>query len=123
MSVVDAVKRSEDERQAMQVAEDAREDSWKHKSFCEELFSGKFNSSDAVHLAKSEILDDDPNVEIASAFSLYLLGDSDNAEVRLRNLYTKRPNCTRTALAIAKILHSKGKFFEAAEIIDNISNK
>jgi len=43
VSVVDAVKRSEDERQAMQVAEDAREDSWKHKSFCEELFSGKFN--------------------------------------------------------------------------------
>lgn len=42
MSVVDAIKRSDQERQAMQVAEDAREEGWKHKSFCEELFAGNF---------------------------------------------------------------------------------
>ena len=43
MSIVDAGNRSEQERQAMEVAEEAREESWNHPSFCEELFAGNFN--------------------------------------------------------------------------------
>lgn len=43
MSIVDSGNRSEKERDAMQVAEDAREDSWKHPSFCEQLFAGNFD--------------------------------------------------------------------------------
>lgn len=43
MSIVDTGNRSEQERQAMQAAEEAREEHWQHPSFCEELFAGKFN--------------------------------------------------------------------------------
>lgn len=43
MSIVDTGNRSEQERQAMQVAEDAREEAWNHRSFSEELFAGSFN--------------------------------------------------------------------------------
>lgn len=43
MSIVDSGNRSEQERQAMQVAEDAREETWHHPSFLEEFFAGKFN--------------------------------------------------------------------------------
>jgi alkylation response protein AidB-like acyl-CoA dehydrogenase len=43
MSIVEAGNRSEQERQAMEVAEEAREESWNHPSFCEELFAGNFN--------------------------------------------------------------------------------
>lgn len=42
MSVVDAVKRNDQERQAMEVAEEAREAQWQHPSFCAELFAGNF---------------------------------------------------------------------------------
>lgn len=42
MSIVEAGKRSEQERQAMEVAEEAREEFWEHPSFCEELFAGNF---------------------------------------------------------------------------------
>ncbi|TVQ77919.1 MAG: DNA polymerase II [Bradymonadales bacterium] len=43
MSIVDSGNRSEKERDAMQVAEDAREELWDHPSFCEQLFAGNFN--------------------------------------------------------------------------------
>lgn len=43
MSIADSGNRNEQERQAMQVAEDAREETWKHPSFLEELFAGSFN--------------------------------------------------------------------------------
>lgn len=43
MSVVDAVKRGKEERDAMQVAEDSREETWVHPSFLSELFMGNFN--------------------------------------------------------------------------------
>jgi len=43
VSIVDSGNRSEKERDAMQVAEDAREEIWQHPSFCEQLFAGKFD--------------------------------------------------------------------------------
>jgi alkylation response protein AidB-like acyl-CoA dehydrogenase len=43
MSIVDSGNRSDKERDAMQVAEDAREDSWQLPSFCEQLFAGSFD--------------------------------------------------------------------------------
>jgi alkylation response protein AidB-like acyl-CoA dehydrogenase len=43
VSIADTGNRNEQERQAMQVAEDAREDKWMNPSFCAELFAGNFN--------------------------------------------------------------------------------
>ena len=43
MSIAATGKRTAGERDALEVAEEAREDQWKHPSFCEELFAGNFN--------------------------------------------------------------------------------
>ena len=43
MSVVDSVKRNEQERQAMEVAEEAREEKWTKPSFGGQLFAGNFD--------------------------------------------------------------------------------
>lgn len=45
MSLIDATKRNEQERQAMEVAEEAREERWERPSFCSLLYSGKFDFS------------------------------------------------------------------------------
>ena len=42
MSIASTGNRSEGERQAMEVAEEAREAQWEHPSFCAKLFSGEF---------------------------------------------------------------------------------
>lgn len=42
VSVVDSVKRSDSEREAMVAAEEAREADWNNPSFCAELFGGNF---------------------------------------------------------------------------------
>ena len=42
MSIAATGKRTEGERQAMEVAEEAREQQWAHPSFCAELFGGNF---------------------------------------------------------------------------------
>lgn len=43
MSIAASGNRLEGERQAFEVAEEARETTWVHPSFCAELFAGKFN--------------------------------------------------------------------------------
>lgn len=43
MSIAASGNRSEGERQAMEVAEEARESSWENRSFCAELFAGRFS--------------------------------------------------------------------------------
>jgi radical SAM superfamily enzyme YgiQ (UPF0313 family) len=82
------------------------------------IFSKRFNNSEAIHHAKTEILNNDPNVEIAKAFNLHLQGDSDKAEVLLKRMHARQPDCKRTALALVKVLYSKGNVSEAIKIME-----
>lgn len=93
-----------------------------NKNELSDIFENIFTKSNSIHHAKSETLDEDPNVELARAFNLHLLGESDNALIRLKNIYLRRPNCSRTALALVKVLYSNGEVNEAVELLENINH-
>lgn len=84
------------------------------------MFASSLKDIQNIHYAKTNLLDDDPNVDIANAFSHFLEGNFSTAIDRLNSLCILRPYCTRATLALAKILFAIGKTEDSDRLLNNI---
>ena len=86
MSIVDSGKRNEQERQAMQAAEDAREETWTHPSFCEELFAGSFQFDLIYPFPEQPEEDKKKGTEVVAKVLKFLEANLDPNEVEEKKL-------------------------------------
>jgi len=86
VSIVDSGKRNEQERAAMQAAEDAREETWNHPSFCEELFAGSFQFDLIYPFPEQSEEDKKKGTEVVEKVLKFLEENLDPNEVEEKKL-------------------------------------
>ncbi len=81
MDIAAQGKRNEQERQAMEVAEEAREEKWEYPSFCAQLYGGKFNFNLIYPFPEQNDLEKSRGDELIHATLEFLQANLNPAEV------------------------------------------